>query len=233
MGPSFLRNCLSMGLVITRHIRLQNNQVHLNGILELALKKQSCGSFLRSVYRHYAIGYPKFFKMDNLSKLGFLSAEILLKGAAGLRDFPQEAIGIILGNASSSWDSDEAHQESIRDRSRYFPSPSVFVYTLASIMAGEIAIRHKIKGENTLFVFDQFDPGFMVHYVSELFHSRRVACCLSGWIECQGDGYESFLFVVERADRTKRLKKRQEWFTFDPLNLGSRFDKGTSLCCRI
>ncbi|MBA4393231.1 MAG: 3-oxoacyl-ACP synthase, partial [Desulfobacca sp.] len=131
-----------MKLLVTRHLHLQNNRVMLNGILESALKEQSVGQFLRSIYRHYTISYPKFYKMDNLCKLGFLSAEILLQGTDILRNYPEEDIGIILGNASSSLDSDEKHQESIQDRSSYFPSPSVFVYTLANIMAGEIAIRH-------------------------------------------------------------------------------------------
>jgi hypothetical protein len=222
-----------MELLVTRYIHIKNNRVILNGILELALKEQSVGSLLRFVYRHYAISYPKFFKMDSLCKLGFLSAEILLKDADTLRNYSEEKIGIILGNASSSLDSDEKHQASIRDRSNYFPSPSVFVYTLANIMAGEIAIRHNIKGENTVFIREQFDPEFMVGVVSELFQNHRVTCCLSGWIECYGNEVESFLFVVERADRIKRLKKLQEWFIFDPLNLTKHFIEGKSPSWKI
>jgi hypothetical protein len=218
-----------MELLITRHIKLNNNRVILNGSLELVLKEQSVGSLLSSVYRHYTISYSKFFKMDTLSKLGFLSAELLLKGTDILRNYPEEEIGIILGNGSSSLDWDEKHQESIRDRNNYFPSPSVFLYTSANIMAGEIAIRHKIKGENAVFISEHFAPEFMVQVVSELFLNQRVTCCLSGWIECYGDHYESFLFVVERADRIKRLKKLQEWFIFDPLNLEKRLIKGKLL----
>jgi len=212
-----------MGLFITRYIHLQNDQVILNGIVEYVAERHSVAEVFRSVYRHYHINYPKFFKMDNLSKLCFLSTEVLLRGTEILQKYAGEEIGIILGNASSSLESDEKHQESIRDRNKYFPSPSVFVYTLPNIMVGEIAIRHQLKGENSVFIFEQFDSEFICHYVSELIRNQRINCCLSGWIECYGDRYESFLFVVEQKDNIKRLKKHQEYIIFDPSTVEKLF----------
>jgi hypothetical protein len=217
-----------MELFITRYIQLQDHQVLLNGIVTYVSEVGSVGTFVRSVYRHYNIDYPKVFKMDNLSKLGFLSAEILLQGTDILQKYPCEEIAIILENASSSMESDEKHQESIRDRNKYFPSPSVFVYTLPNIMASEIAIRHKVKGENTVFIFEQFDPGFIYHYVSELFRNQRVNCCLSGWIECYGDHYQSFLFIIEQEDKIKRFKGLQEYVMLTSLNVEKLF-KGKSI----
>jgi hypothetical protein len=212
-----------MELLITRYIQLQDHRVLLNGIVEYVSEVGSVGKFIRSVYRHYNIDYPKFFKMDNLSKLGFLSAEILLQGTDILKKYLGEEIAIILENASSSLESDEKHQESIRDRNKYFPSPSVFVYTLPNIMASEIAIRHKVKGENTVFIFEQFDPEFIDHYVSDLFRNQRVNCCLSGWIECYGDHYQSFLFIIEQEDKIKRFKGLQECVILNTLNVEKLF----------
>jgi len=217
-----------MELFITRYIQLQDRRVLLNGIVKYVSEAGSIGKLIRSVYRHYNIDYPKFFKMDNLSKLGFLSAEILLQGTDILQKYPCEEIAIILENASSSLESDEKHQESIRDRNKYFPSPSVFVYTLANIMASEIAIRHKMKGENTVFIFEQFDPAFIYHYVSELFRNQQVNCCLSGWIECYGDHYRSFLFIIEQGDRIKRFKGLQEYVILNTLNVEKLF-KGKTI----
>jgi len=221
-----------MELFITRYIQLKNHQVIINGIVEYLSEEQSVSKLLRSVYRRSNIDYPKFFKMDNLSKLGFLSAEILLQGTDILQKYPGEELGIILGNASSSLKSDEEHQEFIRDRKKYFPSPSVFVYTLPNIMAAEIAIRHKIKGENTVFIFERFDHGFIYNYISELFRNQRVNCCISGWIDCYGDRYESFLFIAEREDMINRYKELQECIIFDPLNIEKLF-KGESISWKI
>jgi hypothetical protein len=212
-----------MELLITRYIQFQDRRVWLNGIVNYVSEAGSVGKFIRSVYRHYNIDYPRFFKMDNLSRLGFLSAEILLRGTELLQKYPSEEVAIILENASSSLDTDEKHQESIRDRNKYYPSPSVFVYTLANITASEIAIRHKMKGENAVFIFEQFDPGFMYHYVFELFRNQQVNCCLSGWLECYGDHCRSFLFIVEQEDKMGRFKEPQEYVILNALNMEELF----------
>ncbi len=217
-----------MELLITRYVQLQDHRVWLNGIVEHTSEAESVDALFRSVYRDCHIDYPKFFKMDNLCKLAFLSAEILLQGTDVLQKYPGEQIGIILENASSSLEYDQKHQKSIRDRNQYFPSPSVFVYTIPNIMVAEIAIRHKVKGENTVFIFEQFDPEFMDHYVSELFRDQRVDCCLSGWIECYGDRYQSFLCVIEREDRMSRFKGLQEYVILNTVNMEKLY-KGKSL----
>src|SRR5512136_1116975 len=154
-----------MELLITRYIQLQDRRVSLNGIVEYVSEVESVDALFRSVYRHYHIDYPKFFKMDNLCKLAFLSAEILLRDTDILQKYPGEEVAIILENASSSLEYDQKHVESIRDRNKYFPSPSVFVYTIPNIMVAEIAIRHRVKGENAVLILEQFDPGFIDHYV--------------------------------------------------------------------
>jgi len=216
-----------MELSITKYMKLQDRWVSLNGILEHASEAESVDALFRSVYRHYHIDYPKFFKMDNLCKLALLSAEILLHGTEALQKYPGEQIGIILENASSSLEYDRKHQESIRDRNRYFPSPSVFVYTIPNIMVAEIAIRHKVKGENTVFISEQFDPDLIDHYVSELFRNQRVSCCLSGWIECYSDHYQSFLFLIEQEDKIRGFKGLQEYVIFNTLNMEKLY-KGKS-----
>jgi hypothetical protein len=209
-------------------MKLQEHRVLLNGIVEYASEAESVDALFRSLYRYYNINYPKFFKMDNLCKLAFLSAEILLQGNGVLQKYPGEQIGIILENASSSMESDEKHQESIRDRNQYFPSPSVFVYTIPNIMVAEIAIRHKVKGENAVFISKQFDPELIDHYVSELFRNQQVSCCLSGWIECYGDHYQSFLFLIEQEDKVNRFKGFQEDVILNTLNIEKLF-KGKSI----
>lgn len=209
-------------------MKLQDHRVLLNGIVEYASDVESVDELFRSVYLHYNIDYPKFFKLDNLCKLAFLSAEILLQGTDVLQKYPAEQIGIILENASSSLEYDRKHQESIRDRNQYFPSPSVFVYTIPNIMVAEIAIRHKVKGENTVFISEQFDPELIDHYISELFRNQRVSCCLSGWIECYGDHYQSFLFIIEQEDKIREFKGLQEYVILNTLNMEKLY-KGKSI----
>jgi len=217
-----------MALLITRHMKLQDRRIWVNGIVEYVSEPGSADKLFRSVYHHYDIDYPKFFKMDNLCKLAFLSTEILLRGTDILQKYPAEEVAIILENASSSLEYDQKHVESIRDRNKYFPSPSVFVYTIPNIMVAEIAIQHKVKGENAVFILEQFDPGFIYDYVSELFRNQQVSCCLSGWVECYGDQYQSFLLIIEQEDKIKGFKGLHKYVIFDTANMLELF-KGKSI----
>ena len=84
--------------------------------------------------------------------------------------------------------------------SNYFPSPAVFVYTLPNIVIGEISIRHKITGEGTFFIREKFDASFLVNYISQLFDDGILQCCIAGWIETNGEDYESVVYFIEKTD---------------------------------
>ncbi|HSG67409.1 MAG TPA: hypothetical protein VK994_01785 [Bacteroidales bacterium] len=177
--------------------------------------------FIRAAYKHFDVDYPKFFKMDGLSKLGFLSAEVLLADEKLPDEFPAEKTGFIIFNASSSLEIDEKHQSTISNREAYFPSPSNFVYTLPNIMAGEAAIRHKIKGENTVLISEHFDAG-LLHVICEMaFANDALQCCIGGWVEQYGDDFESILFLICREEN----KISVEGVIFEPSTLNNLYKK--------
>lgn len=153
--------------------------------------------FIKPFFKRLNLGYPKFYKMDSLSKLGFIAAELVIRNK-DLERYDRNRIGIVLANASSSLDTDIAHQNTIDDRSRYFPSPSVFVYTLPNIMIGEICIRHKLTGENGFLISEKFDSGLLYGYVHELFQNDRVDACITGWIDLLKEEFEALVFFVEK-----------------------------------
>jgi len=68
--------------------------------------------------------------MDNLSKLGFLTAELIFKSRNIPDHIKGREFGVIIANSSSSLDTDIHYQDTISDSTSYYPSPSVFVYTL-------------------------------------------------------------------------------------------------------
>jgi hypothetical protein len=184
-------------LHIVKHISITQNQVKVDGNTVFTHEsEEGFNKFIRGVYRHFKTDYPKFFKMDPLSKLGFISVEVLLKGLE--TDISGSRTACILFNSSSSLEIDEKHQESIRDRENYFPSPSNFVYTLPNIMAGEAAIRHKFLGENTVLINDSFDVQLIYDMCLQVFISGLTDRCICGWVEQYENKYESLLFLVER-----------------------------------
>jgi len=206
-------------MIITRHSTIKPPVLSINGSIVMKQEASDPAEFLKTSYRQFHFSYPKFFKMDNLCKLAFLSSEILLKDSAITSLYPAEEIGIIILNSSSSLETDEKYQESINDLENYFPSPSVFVYTLPNIMTGEIAIRHKIKGENGVFISEKPDPHTIFTIVEELFAKNRVSCCITGWVEAYNEKLASCLMLVENEEKAKSYSEQQEIIIFDPSNI--------------
>ena len=184
---------------ISNYCKIREKRISRNGKLLFTGSETMPQPFFTEVYRNFNINYPKFHKMDNLCKLGFLASEILLEGKNMSGAYKGDEIGIILYNAASSVDTDRNHQKSIQDRSAYFPSPSVFVYTLANIVIGEICIRHKIYGESTFFISEKFNAGILYPYVSQLMDDGVLQSCITGWLELDGDNYDCVLYLVEKT----------------------------------
>lgn len=212
-------------MLITRYSAVTPPVLLFNGSIVLKNEAVDPADFLKSSYRRLNLSYPKFFKMDNLCKLAFLATEILLKDFDLLSRYPSEKIGMIILNSSSSLETDEKHQESISDRSNYFPSPSVFVYTLPNIMTGEIAIRHKIKGENAVLISEKPDPQLIFDQVNELFSRNKVSCCIAGWVEAYYDQLTSCLFLVENDEMVKEDIEPKEIIIFDAANIERIFKR--------
>ncbi len=175
----------------------KNNELYFN------LPNSSFEQFADEVYKYFQLNYPKFHKMDHLSKLGFLSSELLLKDLPLKELYDPYKIGVVLSNKSSSLDTDIKYYNAVK---RGIPSPAVFVYTLPNIMIGEICIRNRIKGENTFSVSDKYDIKSQVNYVSTLFESSIVDACICGWVELIEESYESFLYLVTRENSTDLMK---------------------------
>lgn len=181
--------------------------------------------FLKAAYQHFETDYPKFFKMDRLSKLAFMAVEVLLEAANASEknrttfqemqktshtnqkpsQTPQKIsqenrkMAIVLSNRASSLDTDRKYQESISDLDNFYPSPAVFVYTLPNICIGEISIRHRLRSENSFFIFEAFNPGFLKDYADSLLQHEKADEVLCGWVDVDEDAYEAFLYIVSRT----------------------------------
>ena len=134
---------------------------------------------ITGLYREFVGDYPKFFKMDSLCKLGFIGAELLLKGVSAE---DKENAAIILFNRNGSLVTDRNYQKTIAD-DNYFPSPALFVYTLANIVTGEIAIRNKIYGESSFYVLNGQDMDLMNDIINNAYLTSSPTFILTGWVD--------------------------------------------------
>ena len=139
---------------------------------------------LVELYRRYVKDYPKFFKMDTLSRLGFIAAEILLKHSEFSHQHSEyRPNAVIMANRSASIKNDTDYLATISD-GNYYPSPALFVYTLPNIVTGEIAIRHQIQGETAFYILDK--PEELEPIIRSAFSLQHSAfrSILAGWCEC-------------------------------------------------
>lgn len=205
---------------IQSYLTIRNQTISINGEESYTdSETKTTLEFLKNSYRHYGIKYGKFFKMDHLSKLGFLGSELLLTPLREQKeegfDYPLEAdeSAVILFNNSSSLHTDNRYQQTISE----IPSPAVFVYTLPNILIGEICIRNGFKGESTFFVEEAFNASSIERTVRILFETTPIKQCLTGWVEMTMDGdYTAVLYLISNGEGS---------IDFTPSNLQHIFQK--------
>lgn len=176
---------------IISYCSISNNRVSKNGEENFAATAENLQQFFIEAYRNLAIEYPKFYKMDNLSKLGFLTAEYLLKDLPADQQLSGNETALVLCSANASLDTDIKYFNTIEEGA----SPALFVYTLPNIVVGEICIRNKFKGQGACFVSDNFDAAFMEQYVNDLF-SSGTKYCICGWVDVLNELYTCAFFLV-------------------------------------
>ena len=152
-------------------------------------------ALLTELYRTHVGDYPKFYKMDGLSKLGFLAAELMTTAEAkaqATETEPQpvetEQRAVILFNHSSSIDTDQQYLASIRPED-YFPSPSLFVYTLPNIVTGEIAIRHHLHGETSFYNLASRQEPLISQIQQAALADTATRSLITGWIDYEDEAH--------------------------------------------
>jgi 3-oxoacyl-[acyl-carrier-protein] synthase-1 len=183
--------------MLKHYIIITPDTVRLNGA-DLAHAEQG-SALLTELYRAHVGDYPKFFKMDTLSKLGFVASELLLKDEGGERFVPREDRAVVLFNRTASLQADTNYQNTIQDPENFFPSPAAFVYTLPNIVTGEIAIRNKYYGETSFLVMEQCDLQIMARQLMNAFRDPMTQSILGGWLDCTDENhFEARLFLIEK-----------------------------------
>lgn len=184
------------------YVVLNQGYVSVNG---RELEHEASGNaLLTELYRNHIADWPKFFKMDTLSKAGFVASELLIKELGehrlGSEEFAQGRAMVLFG-ATASLCADRNYQETIQDKDNYYPSPALFVYTLPNIVTGEIAIRNHWRGETSFYVTEAPDAAQMAFHLACAFQDQVTDSILAGWVDSsRNDDFQAFMTVVRRED---------------------------------
>lgn len=147
--------------------------------------------FIRTAYKSLGLDNRKFYKMDDLCKLGYIAAATLFLKNGGKTGYASGEVGMVFANASSSLDTDLKHQHIIDSMGDKEASPAVFVYTLPNVVMGELCICYKIQGENTFFINNHYPEFFIRKYAMQVIQKQKLRACLIGWCELLGNKYEA------------------------------------------
>lgn len=145
----------------------------------------------------------KFFKMDDLTKLGSTGALLLLKDHSWIESVPVLNRGLFLANFSSSLNSDIKHQIAIETGGDQTASPAVFVYTLPNIVLGEISIKNKFQGENTFFIMPEEKKDVIVAMLLNFAKQTNLELVIAGWCEQIGEYFDLHIELYRRENYEK------------------------------
>lgn len=163
-----------------------------NGVLKIQNQnKIQLSHNLNECYELLKMDYPKFFKMDNLSKLVMICCEKLLS-VETLHTIDLNSAAIVFTTADGCLETDEKYWASTNNS----PSPALFVYTLPNIAVGELSIRYKMKGETATFISENFNVKFQTDYVHLLFQNKKIKACVAGWANFYGGNAEAFFYLA-------------------------------------
>lgn len=189
-------------------VRITQEEIVVDGE-RLDLKSRG-KEMLTEVYKTKIGDYPKFYKMDMLSRLAFVASELLIESEGyKSRDEMQLSIvnsqfsivndrAVVLFNHSSSIIADRQYMKSI-DKDDFFPSPAAFVYTLPNITTGEIALRNGYHGETSFYLLAERNEKLMQRVIKSTFIDRDIKSVIGGWIDCPlEDRFECEINIFEK-----------------------------------
>ena len=174
-----LRDALPRKMRKSATVEINAGEVIVNDSVVFSDKSADFGTFIREAFKSRGENNMKFYKMDDLCKLGYVAVAWLLDGI----EFGEEECGMVLSGKYGCLDTDMKHQQIIDKEGDAASSPAVFVYTLPNVVAGEISIRHHIKGENAWFWSDDRTMSDLKHYASLMAGASDLRYCIIGHLD--------------------------------------------------
>lgn len=177
-------------MTVIKHCYIDKSGIKINNI-PLIENHNVEVDYLKYYYDFLKIDYPKYHKMDGLSKHAIIADFII--NPFKISEYSDDELSLIMANSCSSQQIDKKFIESYQVYNS--PSPSLFVYTLPNILIGELSIKNKWHGEHCFFICENFDSNFFLEQVTITFAKGHKFCFL-GWVNVHGNLNDESLWIL-------------------------------------
>ena len=178
---------------VVRRLEIASGKVNVDSkVVYEDVHADDFSDFIRNAYKFRGENNMKFYKMDDLSKLAYMASEWLFDGIC----YEETECAIVMSGKYGSLDSDMKHQHIIDSEGADAASPAIFVYTLPNVAAGEISIRHHIKGENTWFYSADVSMSDIREYSALVSASAHLKYCIVAHIDYIAGEYSAIFELL-------------------------------------
>ena len=91
-------------------------------------------------------------------------------------------------NHNSSISADFSYLRTFANKDDYYPSPSIFIYTLPNIVTGEIALRNKYNGESSFYILPRNCKKTINDIIFATLVDSEITSILTGWLDYKDEG---------------------------------------------
>lgn len=187
-------------MIIKSYCRITNHSVIVDGErfpeLEKCMIGNNVGEDLDNVYSQLKVDYHNYPNMDDYSKLGFITAELLMRQNGYDTEKEKPNMGLLIHSRSGCLGADYTF---IRVIEQLTVNERAYERVIPNAILSSIACRHKISGESGInlsdgFIYEQF---FRTCY--GIFETEPgLNTLLAGYVECYGGYVSSLLCLLKR-----------------------------------
>jgi hypothetical protein len=210
-------------MIIKSYCRITNHSVIVDGErlpeLEKFMMGHNVGEDLNNVYTQLHVNYYNYNNMDDYSKLGLITAELLMRH--NKYDVEQEKpdMGLLIHSRSGCLGADYTL---VRVMEGLTVNERAYERVIPNAICSSILCRHKILGESGIYLSDGFIYEQFFRTAYGLFETEsELKTLLAGYVECYGGYVSSLLCLLVRPSEHSLIDYdlREERFCIEMLRI--------------
>jgi len=187
--------------------------------LEKLMMGNNVGDDLDKVYTQLNVGYHDYNNMDDYSKLGFITAELLMRHNGYDVEQEKSDMGLFIYSRSGCLAADYTFVRFIEGLTF---NERAYERVIPNAICSDILCRHKILGESGVYLSDGFIYEQFFKTGNGLFETEPgLNTLLAGYVECYGGYVSSLLCLLERPSENSLVDYdlREERFCIEMLRI--------------